>query len=151
MLKPQDIINAFDHAIIYIYGQRYARDNPHKSDLETAERWIEEGLDLITAAFVFYDRMIWMHEKHLRDRSGDRTHVPASLKLFDDNITNAIRRANGDEVTDFERQISQWRARMIGFQKNPAFWRADMWGPPPDHPDTRMPKQIINECKKRAA
>jgi len=99
--SPEKIIEAFDVCLVYVYGYRDARDNPHKTDMETATKWIEAGLSVEVACFVFFDRMNWMHEKHLRFHSkSDRTNIPTCLKIFDQNIEAAIRRAKGEHFDD---------------------------------------------------
>jgi hypothetical protein len=150
---PEQIIEAFDHILVYIYGASYARDNPNKTDLETATRWADEGLDLVTASCVFFDRMSWMHEKHLRwHDKGDRTNVPGSLKVFDENIEAAIRRvATGSgDMDEWERSDSQWRARVKMFVGN-RYWLEDHWGAPPGQPGCRVPQSIMREFDKKAA
>ena len=74
----EQIIECFDAIRDYIWGYGRGRDNPHKSDRETAKRWISEGLIVPIAAIVFFDRMGDMHERWLRTDAKDRTHLPAA-------------------------------------------------------------------------
>ena len=144
--KPEDIVRAFDVCLVYLYGQRYARDNPHKTDMETATLWIDKGITLEIACFVFFDRMSYLHEKHLKNHDkGDRSDIPHSLKLFDDNIECAIRKIGGDELDEWEKVNNQWRARCRGWKKDRKFWRPEMWGPEPFKEGTRVPNSILNE------
>jgi hypothetical protein len=70
------IIEAFDECLEFVYGRQYGRDNPHRSDSQTAARWIDGGLTLPVACFVFYRQMNLLHEKWLRDDLKDRSHIP---------------------------------------------------------------------------
>lgn len=146
---PEDIIGAFDECLIYLYGQRYARDNPHKTDMETAKKWVDDGLKLEIACFVFFDRMNYMHEKHLRHHGkGDRSDIPGSLKLFDENIECAIRKMGGEELDEWEKVNNQWRSRFKGWQKDRKLWRPEMWGPEPFEIGCRVPSAILARVNK---
>jgi hypothetical protein len=140
------MIEAFDACLDYVYGRRYGRDNPHKSDAETAERWINAGLTVPVACFVFFRQMNVMHEKWLRDDLRERSHFPHSLKLFDENMEAAIRRAHGDEVTTWDMEESKWRSRLKGWKRNPTFWNVENWGPRPDQPGCRAPRSLLAEA-----
>jgi hypothetical protein len=145
--QPQQIIDVFDRTLVYIYGSAFARENPSKNDHKTAKAWIAEGLDPVVAAWVFWDRMSWMHEKSLRhhDKS-DRTNIPGSLILFDENIRSALRRisAGSHEIDGVDRILSQWRSRVNGWHKS-KIWLGDMWGPAPDDRGCRAPKSVLSE------
>lgn len=147
---PAQIIDVFDRTLIHIYGSTYARENPSKNDHKTAATWIAEGLDPIVAAWVFWDRMSWMHEKSLRhhDKS-DRTNIPGSLILFDENIRSALRRINtgSHEIDGVDRVYSQWRSRLNSWQKA-KIWLDDMWGPNPDNPECRVPRSVLVELSQ---
>lgn len=145
-VSPAQIIQAFDACLDYVYGSRYGRDNPHKSDAETAQHWIDDGLTVPVAYFVFHRQMSIMHEKWLRDDLRDRSHIPHSLKLFDENIEAGIRRANGDEVTPWDMEESKWRSRIKGWKRNPDFWNVDMWGPRPNQLGCRAPCALLKEA-----
>lgn len=144
---PEQIIECFDYCLIYVFGQKYARENPHVGDMDTARSWIDAGANIFLAAYVFFDRMNSMHEKfsHQSFENKDRSNIPGVLKLFDQNILAAIRKSQGDEVTQFEAEMSRWRARVIWFVKKPGAWREEMWGPAPDQPGTRVPQSILRE------
>lgn len=149
--SPEKIIEAFDVCLVYVYGYRDARDNPHKTDMETATKWVEAGLSVEVACFVFFDRMNWMHEKHLKFHSkSDRTNIPTCLKVFDENIEVAIRRAKGEHFDMWENNISLWRARYKGWLKNKAIWRKEMWGPAPDEKCCRVPKEVFEHGGSRS-
>jgi len=147
MPTPSGLIDAFDRCLIYVYGQAFARDNPNKTDMETAKRWVDLGADQIVVSWVFFDRMSWMHEKHLRGQNQkDRKNVPGSLKLFDENVVAAIRRVKGGGQTDaWEASLSLWRSRLKGWSKAPQLWRIEMWGPPPFEEGCRVPKSVLND------
>jgi hypothetical protein len=119
---------------------------PPQSDKETAARWIEAGLTLPVACFVFYRQMNIMRERWLRDDIKDRSHIPHSLKVFDENIEVAIRRAKDGEISAWDVADTQWRARIKGWIKNPFRWVENMWGPPPNHPECRAPLSLITEA-----
>lgn len=138
------MISAFDECREYIFGYSWGRDNPHKSDMETAKRWIDEGVTITLAVIVFHEQMTWMHEKFLRfGEAKDRSYLPASLKVFDENIEAAIRRSQSGGQSEFwEGEISRWRARLKGWQKNPTLWNENQWGPPPDADGNRLPKEL---------
>lgn len=150
-LKPEDIVKAFDECREYIFGYGLGRDNPHVSDNGTAERWVKEGLNLVVAVMVFYEQMNWMHEKFLRFGNGkDRQYLPASLKVFDENIEAAIRRSKGGGQSEFwENGLSQWRSRCRGWLKDKSLWRENMWGAPPFENGTRVPKSVLDELKQK--
>jgi len=86
-----------------------------------------------------------LHERWLRDAIKDRSHIPHSLKLFDENIEVAIRRAKMGELSTWEISDNQWAARLRGWKKNSAHWIENMWGPPPNHPGCRAPDSLLNE------
>jgi hypothetical protein len=86
-----------------------------------------------------------MHEKWLRDDLRDRSHIPHSLKQFNENIEAGIRRHQQGEETFWEMADSQWRSRVKGWSKNPQLWNADMWGPSPGDPACRAPRSIMAE------
>lgn len=149
MEKPQKIIEAFDECLTYIFGPSFARDNPHKSDMETAKRWAKDGLSVIVATMVFYDRMTYLHERFLRVQDKrDRSLIPHSLKLFDENIEAALRRQKGETVDLWEAELSRWRARCKFWVKNHLSWRESMWGPAPFENGTRVPGAILREIEK---
>lgn len=143
---PQHIIAAFDEILDYVYGRRYGRDNPHKSDTETAQDWIDGGITLTIATAVFYHRMSQMHERFLRQQDDrDRSNIPGSLKVFDENIESAIRRVKNEGQTDpWESVDSRWRMRIGYFLKNRK-WLDDLWGPAPDQPGCRAPVRLLGE------
>ena len=145
-VTPQDIIEAFDAYLDYTYGRRYGRDNPHKTDAETAQRWLDAGLTVPVACFVFHRQMSIMHEKWLRYDLRDRAHIPHSLKVSDENIEAGIRRAQGEEVTTWDMEESKWRSRVKGWRRNPAFWNAEIWGPHPDQPGCRAPRSLLKDA-----
>jgi hypothetical protein len=143
--KPEELIEVFDRILVYIFGNRYARDNPHATDMATAKLWAEQGCDAVIAAIVLYDRMSAMHERHLHtvDKT-DRTNVPGTLKLFTDNIEAALRRESDAEVDECEKWYSQWRSRLTSWKKK-GLWLTEMWGPKPDQDGCRAPKSLISE------
>jgi hypothetical protein len=124
------IVKAFDQCLDYTYGRELGRDNPHKSDIETAQRWVAAGADLVLCVMVFTQQMAWMHEKYLRSgHLRDRALIPHSLKVFDENIAAAIRLVKAGGVDDTEKAYSLWRSRVKGWQRNPRLWRTESWGP----------------------
>jgi hypothetical protein len=146
-IKPQQIIDVFDRTLTYIYGSAYARENPSKNDHKTASAWISEGLDPVVAAWIFWDRMSWMHEKFLHHHDkADRTNIPGSLILFDENIRSAVRRVNtgSHEVDSVDRILSQWRARVQGWISK-KIWIPEMWGPEPFQSGNRVPRTVLEE------
>lgn len=151
MEQPQKIIEAFDQCLIYVFGQAFARENPHKSDMEIATIWTQSGLSIVLATMVFYDRMNYMHERYLKSgHLKDRQFIPHSLKIFSENIESAIRRQTGDGEFDlWEREISKWRSRCNGWLKNKALWRTEMWGPEPFSSGCRAPHLILRALKKK--
>jgi hypothetical protein len=144
--KPNDLISVFDRILVYVYGARYASDNPHKSDAATAELWASLGCDVVIASIVLYDRMNAMHERHLRivDKE-DRSNIPGTLKVFTDNIGAALRRQSGEEIDGAEKAYSQWRARVKGCKKNANLWMLEQWGPAPNQPGCRVPRSVMAE------
>jgi hypothetical protein len=132
--------------LVYVYGVRYARDNPHKSDGETAALWETLGCDEVIAAIVLSDRMNAMHERHLRaaDKE-DRSNIPGTMKLFTENIEAALRKQSGEEIDETDKTYSLWRSRCKGWKKSPELWRAEMWGPAPDQLGCRAPKSVLEE------
>jgi hypothetical protein len=146
-ITPTQIIEAFDECLEYVYGRSYGRDNPHKSDDETALRWIDAGLTLHVACFVFYRQMNIMHELWTRDNLRDRSHIPHSLKVFDENIEAGIRRhKGGGDWSASDMVDSLWRARLRVWTESPSWWNHDMWGPPPGTPGCRAPRAVIAEA-----
>lgn len=143
--QPEQIIAAFDECLDYVYGRRYGRNNPHTSDIATAIRWIAAGLTLPVACFVFYRQMNLMHERWMRDDLKDRAHIPHSLKVFDEAIDSAIRRARDGEVSTWDLEDSRWRARLTGWKRKSSFWLEDHWGPPPGSPGCRVPGAVRRE------
>lgn len=142
--QPKELIEAFDRCLIFFYGQSYARENPHKSDAETAKKWADAGCDIILATLVFGERMAMMHERFLRniDRN-DRRNVPAVLSIFEENIYGALRRDGiGGVIDRWEQNESQWRARLMAFHRSD-LWNEDMWGPKPGAPGCRVPKALL--------
>lgn len=147
MTEPIDIIKAFDEVLDYVYGRRWGRDYQHKSDEETARSWCAEGLTVPLATMVFFNRMNYMHEKWLRQSNlSDRSNIPHSLKIFDENIHSAIRRAQngGSEIEPWELIESQWRARVL-FWLTEKIWNEDMFGPSPDDSACRTPHRLLIE------
>jgi len=146
---PDQIIAAFDEIRCFIWGDQYARYQPYKDDAKTAERWIEHGITLPIASVVFFQRMSLMHERWLRDDVDDRSNLPNSLKVFDEDIRIALIRLKGNELSHWDKEESKWLARLNGFKKNQAHWNVDMWGERPDHPDCRAPQHLLIELKFR--
>jgi hypothetical protein len=146
-MKPEEIIKAFDDVREYVFGYSLGRDNPHASDKETAKSWLESGLTLVVAVIVFSEQMNWMHEKFLRyGHAKDRSYLPASLKVFNENIEAAIRKSKGDGAFDeWEKEISKWRSRCKGWKRKKSLWRHEMWGPEPFEKGSRIPKSILME------
>lgn len=146
-----EIIQAFDEILDYIYGRSRGRDYHHKSDPETASRWIKEGITLPIASVVFYQKIVVMHEAWLRCTLGDREAIPHSLKVCDEAIMAAISRvkAGGEPIAVWEQSQSQWVARARGFITK-KLWNRDMWGPTPDEPNCRCPPRLLAEAKKNA-
>jgi hypothetical protein len=144
--KPEELIEVFDRILVYVCGNRYARDNPHATDMATATQWAKDGCDAVIAAIVLYDRMSAMHERHLHavDKT-DRTNVPGTLKLFTENIEAALRRQSGEELDSVDKAYSQWRSRVKGWKKNGKLWRIEDWGPAPHQPGCRVPKSVLAE------
>lgn len=151
MVLPEQIIASFDEILDYVYGRRYGRDNPHKSDEQTAHKWIEEGITLAIATAVFYHRMSQMHERFLRQPDDrDRSNIPGSLKVFDENIESAIRRVKNEGQADpWESIDARWRARIGSFLKT-SLWHPDLWGPSPDEFGFRGPSRLLTEMRDRA-
>lgn len=149
MSDADQIIKAFDQCLDYTFGRSLGRDNPHKSDAETAEHWISEGADLVLCVMVFTRQMGWMHEKYLRSgHLRDRAMIPHSLKVFHDNVLAAVRLAKSGGVDEAERVYSLWRSRVKGWQKNPALWRIEQWGPTPIERGCRVPKSVMAELSQ---
>jgi hypothetical protein len=150
LVRPEDIVSAFDECRDYVFGRSLGRDNPHASDLVTAKRWVSEGLTLTIAVIVFHEQMSWMHEKFLRFGDGkDRRYLPTSLKVFNENIETAIRRMqNGGHFDTWESEILKWRSRCKGWKKDPNLWRAESWGPPPFHDGCMVPREVLKELKQ---
>lgn len=148
--EAKAIIAAFDRCLAFIYGHRYARDNPHKTDAATAQHWVDDGLDPILATLVFGQYMAMMHERFLRNTDpNDRRNIPAVLSLFDDNILSALRRDGiGGQVDMWEQAQSQWRARLTAFFAK-GYWLPDNWGPAPNERGCRAPMSVIEEFKKK--
>lgn len=147
-ITPEEIIETFDRCLIYIYGQRYARENPHKLDKELAKKWIDEGCDLFLATISFVGGMNRMHEQSLHHRPGtpeERKFVPTSLAAFNDNIHAAIRRhVSEGEISSWDSTESQWRARLSVYKRT-GQWIENMWGPEPGQPGCRAPQRLIDE------
>lgn len=143
-VQPAQIIEAFDRCLVFFFGSRYAREAPFKEDVATAQKWIDAGCDVIIATIIFAGRMEYMHERHLRvEFQNDRANVPHALKIFDDNIFNALRREGVGGVIDaWEAAESQWRARMAGWKKKKV-WLREMWGPAPGENGCRVPKRFL--------
>lgn len=140
----ETIIALFDRTLTRIFGQRYAREVPNKTDMATASQWLEIGCDEYIATIVFWDRMSMMHERHLRAHDErDRQNVPGALKVFTDNIESALRSNGGGGVDMWELAQAQWVARLSGYKKNPKLWCTEMWGPPPGQPGCRVPKRLL--------
>lgn len=147
---PETIIFLFDRTLTRIFGRRYGRDNPHKSDEATARDWLELGCDAYIATIVFHDRMGMMHERHLRTRDeNDRANVPGTLKVFTSDIEMALRVNNGGGMSMWEAEESRWRSRLTAFFGH-GFWLPDMWGPSPKEHRCRAPVSVLEEFKKRA-
>lgn len=144
-MRPEEIIIAFDECREYFFGCALGRDNPQKSDLETAQAWIDEGVTLATATIVFTEQMAWMHEKFLKHGGGkDRSYLPASLKVFDENIEVAIRKVkNGGHFDIWESEILRWRCRCRAWSKDPSSWKVGHWGPAPFEKGCRVPKEVL--------
>lgn len=151
MPEADQIIEAFDQCLEYTFGSAFARDNRHKSDVETSQKWITVGADVVLATIVFSKQMDWMHEKFLRSgHLRDRKFIPHSLKVFDENIEMAIRRMNGIGIVDaWEVELSLWRARFKSWQKT-GIWQTEMYGSAPFEPGCRVPKSILEEFKRAA-
>lgn len=151
---PEDFVRAFDEVLIYVFGQSYGRENPHKMDMRTAQKWIDEGLNLTCAVLMLHDQMVGMHERHLHDLSDDqknRDNVPACLHLFNEHVEIVIRRFDRGEMSVWEGEESRWRSRIKGFKKNPKLWNEDMWGAPPTEKNCRAPKKLIVEAGLKTA
>jgi hypothetical protein len=144
--KPHELIEVFDRILVYVYGIRFARGNPHKSDAATAELLVSLGCDVVIASIVLYDRMNAMHERHLRivDKE-DRSNIPGTMKLFTENIEAALRRQSGEELDSADKAYSLWRSRVKGWKKNEKLWRTEQWGPAPRQPGCRVPKSVLAE------
>jgi hypothetical protein len=142
--SPQFIVAAFDQCLDYAFGRSLGRDNPHASDISTAQRWIDEGADLVLCIMVFTQQMAWMHEKYLRSgHLRDRSFIPHSLKVFDENIAAAVRVIKAGGVDETEAVYSQWCARVHGWKRNPKTWRTEHWGPAPGEAGCRVPASLL--------
>ena len=148
--KPYDIIDAFDDCLTYVYGKKYAREYPAKNDSKKAAAWIARGLTVPIATIVFYHQMTRMHERWRRQPEKDRTEIPGSIGVFDENLEAAILRASGVELDFRERADASWRNRFKGWIKGFP-WYENMWGMPPLNEDgsiskkSRMPRYLIEE------
>jgi hypothetical protein len=152
MTTPNEVIEAFDECLDYMFGRKLGRDNPHASDAATARKWIADGVTLVLATMIFAEQMSWMHEKFLRfGDAKDRKYLPSSLKVFDENMATAIRRQrNGGQTNDWELSDGRWRCRVRGWQRKPNLWLHDFWGPAPFEPGCWVPGYILREFKKAA-
>jgi hypothetical protein len=114
--------------------------------MAAAQKWIDAGITLTVATIVFSEQMNWMHEKFLRFGEGkDRSYLPASLKVFDENIEAAIRRIKtGGQTEPWEGEISKWRSRCKSWKKN-TLWLTEHWGPKPFEAGCRVPRQVLEE------
>lgn len=144
-MKPEDYIAAFDEVREHIFGFGLGRDNPHKTDMATAQLWINDGVSLTLATLVFTEQMNWMHEKFVRYGNGkDRSYLPAALKVFDENIETALnKQKNGGHFDNFETEILRWRSRCKSWQKNPNSWIENSWGPKPNEAGNRVPGEVL--------
>jgi hypothetical protein len=94
--------------------------------------------------------MTWMNEKFLRfGGAKDRSYLPASLKVFDENIETAIRKVqNGGHFDTWESEILRWRSRCKGWKRNPGLWNENAWGPPPSEAGCRAPMEVLKDWEK---
>jgi len=134
-ITPELIILAFDDCIAYIYGNDDRREYQHRDDDKVARSWIEKGATLTICMAVFCKQLEWMAENG-RER-------PTCLSVFDENIESAIHRIRGDYLEPWELNLSRWKARVLCWKKNPSSWKENMFGPPPDSPDTQTPKSVL--------
>lgn len=148
-MRAEDVIGAFDDCRELIFGIALGRDNPYREDKATAQKWIDGGLTFVVAVCVFFEQMSWMHEKFLRyGQAKERSYLPASLKVFDENIEAAIRKQKGGGQTEFwETEISRWRSRCRGWKRNPQLWNSNQWGPAPFEAGSRIPKAVMEELR----
>ena len=56
-----------------------------------------------------------------------------------------IHRFKGDNVTPWDIEYSRWKARCLGWQKNPERWAENMWGAPPNDTNCRAPSKVLTE------
>lgn len=142
-VTPNAIIQAFDDCLEYVWSRNYGRDNPQKTDHETAQRWINEGLTNFGATIVFYEQMVRMHERWLRHDAASREDIPKAIKIFEENIQTMIYKLKHGAPEVWEVELSKWLARCRGWMKAPELWNTDMWGPAPNENGTRAPKNIL--------
>jgi hypothetical protein len=151
MTEPHEIVKAFDGCLDITFGRPLGRDNPHKDDAATAQRWLDTGATIVICVMVFTREMAWMHEKYLRSgHLRDRQFIPHTLKVFEDNILSAIRTAKSGSVDETDKVDSLWRSRIASWRKKPHHWRREMWGPEPCQPGCRAPKSILDEFEKHS-
>lgn len=151
-ISPEQVIAAFDDCLDFIYGRSRGRDYISKEDIKYATEWIEEGLTIHVACFVFYHRMSAMHELWVKQLDpNDNKHIPATLKFFNEAIMDGISRwkRGGEGIAVWEQSESQWKARLNGFySKN--LWNTDLWGPRPGESECRVPPRLLTEVKALA-
>jgi hypothetical protein len=148
--SPEEIIEAFDEILDFVFGRNRGRDYPSKFDESTASDWIERGITIPIASAIFYQRMTMMHERWLHQSNHqDKKNIPQNLGIFDENIRAATERvkAGGKPISTWEQSEYQWKARLKGFFSK-KLWNTNLWGPCPDDPDCRAPKRLIDEAKK---
>jgi len=150
--KPDDIIQAFDEILDYVYGRSRGRDYPSKDDPKIAQAWIDEGLTVPIACCVFYQRMSMMHERWLRQNDqNDKTNIPRNIGVFDENIRAAIVRAKagGESLSMMDIIDSRWRSRLKGFYSAKKYWYPDLWGPEPGQDGCRASPRLIAEINPK--
>ena len=133
MTTAVEIIAAFDKAIVDLWGAALARAWPHPKDKMIADRWLATGATLPMCERAFVETLEKRHSRKLT--------IPFSLSYFENMIRDAIT-TNAEAVPD-DPDTLRWRARVMGWRRNAALWREEMWGPAPDQPGCRVPRRAI--------
>lgn len=132
---PEQIVEAFDRCVERIWGKK--RDYQHRHDNEMATEWLKGGADLILCIMVFIIQFNKMYDKEM--------DAPKALNIVTPDILNAINRINNRDMAPWEIEISRWRARCLGWQREKRTWNHNMWGAEPNAINTRVPKSVLYE------
>lgn len=136
--NTDDLILAFDAALVGAWGEGARRSRPHSTDAATAKQWSEGGITATLAGRVLRERFEKMRSRGAKP--------PFSMSAFGDEIRRVavVQPAEQSSERGGDDERSRWRKRLIGFRDMNGFWPAS-FGDPPGEPGCLAPGDLVAE------